>query len=243
MSYQLLEQELRVLGDTLERFDNISLYVQLRFLSHYQLALECLDQDSCTLLRKLLAVTPTDVNAVLPVPMTVSCTTILQSIRSHMRSFTILPTSTHVWTITYLNQCSEWSAAPVPLMIPSMPHPVASDCHTTLTTADFLLYIQHLTLCEQYVRLTSSGEGDWTFQASGEFAAMTIRSPSVSSVTPRPTYTVSCTFKYLRALVTALQSQPRVILCLKERQYVYIELQTLSIWLFHRASGHGSGCG
>ena len=145
-----------------------------------------------------------------------------------------LTVSTHGrWTMYDEREAPyEWTAVFPALSVPIMPKPVSSDCSIPMRMTDFLLYIQHITLCEQYVRVTSCGTGDLMLYASGEVVSMKITNGVVPVV--QPVYTVSCTFKYLRAMVEMLQYHDEVTLCLCSNQYLYLEVPSLSIWIYHR---------
>ena len=89
--------------------------------------------------------------------------------------------------------------------IPNMPSLVVDshNCLVSIPSVDFLLYVQHITLCENYVRVSSHGMNDVTLESQGELVSIQIQNQSVIS-TGLP-YTLNCTFKYIRAVLSIIQ--------------------------------------
>jgi hypothetical protein len=89
--------------------------------------------------------------------------------------------------------------------LPNMPSLVldSHDCLVSIPSVDFLLYVQHITLCENHARVSSHGMNDVTLESEGESVSIRIQNKSVIS-TGR-SHTLNCTFKYIRAVLSIIQ--------------------------------------
>ena len=72
-----------------------------------------------------------------------------------------------------------------------------------MQTADFLLYVQHLSMCESAVNVSSQGPGHLRFEAEGELIAVVIQHAELDE--SAPVVCTSVVFKYIRAILPVLQ--------------------------------------
>jgi hypothetical protein len=79
----------------------------------------------------------------------------------------------------------------------------STECKVSIPSADILLYIQHITLCESQVNVSSCGKNDVSLCSQGELISIQIQNQPIG--TTNVLYSVNCTFKYVRAVLSILQ--------------------------------------
>ena len=103
-----------------------------------------------------------------------------------------------------------------------------------IPSVDFLLYVQHISLCESYVRVSSHGTNDVTLSSDGELISIRIQNqPVVHDGTE--IVVVQCTFKYIRAVLSIIQKSVKLDMFITDGTCVNINVPmatgTLSIIL------------
>lgn len=98
--------------------------------------------------------------------------------------------------------------------------------HVRVKTANFLLYIRQILVCENSVCITSHGHGDLTLQASGELISIRINDSSdipVSTDQEEGTQCVDCSPKYIRAMLSVLSPETHMDLYITDKKHVVIQ--------------------
>ena len=67
------------------------------------------------------------------------------------------------------------------------------DCTVSIPSVDVLLYVQHITLCESTVQVSSCGMNDVSLRSEGELISIHIQNQPI--VSTGSLYTINCTFK------------------------------------------------
>jgi hypothetical protein len=112
-----------------------------------------------------------------------------------------------------------WPNSPARVGPGLVPTSVGRSLH--MRTADFLMYVQHLSICESVVQVSSQGPGHLAFQAEGELLSVGIQhSPVADGREESLVLGTRVVFKYLRALLAVLQQSETLQIQLTSDQLV-----------------------
>jgi len=181
------------------------------------LVVTCTDHDDTISIRYLLPVeTIGDTSPpVAPQSVHIRCMDVVRCIQNAQGCVQIT-TDAACWTISDLaGNTTAWTTS-VKDTRWTYPNTMQYDCAIQIPTSTFLLFGQHITLCESYVRVSSHGCNDITMHAEGEFLSIQIQNeaPGVPVVVGTHPCVVRCTFKYLRAVLSILQRVDQLTVCL-----------------------------
>jgi hypothetical protein len=94
-----------------------------------------------------------------------------------------------------------------------------------IPTADLLLYIQHISLCESYVCVSSHGVNGLSMVADGELLSIQIQTQSqVQTTSQNPPHVVHCTFKYVRSVLSILQKIEYIDLFIIQGEGLFLQV-------------------
>lgn len=216
-------------------FDMVNQMVRLD-IDPSGLLVRCTDHDDTIHVRYLL---PVETTAYVPHghegTVCVRCTDLIQLIQNAQGCLQITDT-VGSWTICDLaGNTTVWTAS-AKQKLWEYPNMKQYDCSLRIPTATFLLYVQHITLCESYVLVSSHGFDDLSMHADGELISIQIQNESpgfvVSGSHP---YTVRCTFKYIRAMLAILQRVDQLEICITSGECLFwslpVSIGTLSIFV------------
>jgi hypothetical protein len=247
MAYTLSCAHFGTWSNMIQCFESMNHFVRLD-LGPDGLEMQSSDHDETTLLKYSLPVMSTTRDDCPPPPRSMvymACAVVLQFLQSvqgdvHIE-FGVSPdedeaaaaawwslrdTTGHVWRwTTGLCRQEVWS-----------PRQICHDRVVCMETAEFLLYAQHIALCESFVDVYSHGPYDLSLQAKGELVAIRIQNnPLLAPPSPLSSYTLRCTFKYVRALLSILQKTESVNLFITHQTSLCLQVEvapgTLSVLL------------
>jgi hypothetical protein len=200
VSYHVSSVHIGVLTNVVQCFETMNQFVRLD-IDPSGLRIQCVDHDDTTVMNYIVPVMlgVIDVRSM----VYIRCDQVLQFIQCVHGDIYIDLEADNIWSVrdTTGHSC-RWSTGrhkpPPHTTIDSL-----SGCVVCVPSVDFLLYVQHISICESYVCVSSQGINDLMMKSDGELCSIQIQNQVV--VRNDPQHVVKCTFKYIRAILSILQ--------------------------------------
>jgi hypothetical protein len=222
MSYTVPCSTIGALSTVLSCFDSMNQLVSLDIVSG-GLQIQSVDHDATTVLTYTLPMEATGGYYTDNVKVYVKCEQVLHYIdRAHGN--VNIEVSGGSWSLRdTTGQACVWSTV-TKQPLPNTPSICVDhhDCMISMPSTDFLLYVQHITLCENYVRVSSHGMNDVTLESEGELISIQIQNQSI--VQTGRVYSLLCTFKYIRAILPLIQKTEILNVCITHGNNLFFNI-------------------
>lgn len=193
------------------------------------LRIQCSDHDDTTVMSYIiLSEDDQKINGAFSI--SVSCDLVLQSLQYVNGDMYLHMLPDGSWSVQdlYGSSSSIWpNTIEATVTVPTGP----PDCVVRMISTDFLLYVQHITLCESYVRVSSYGGNDISMVANGELLSIQIQNEEQASIMGTDASTVHCTFKYIRAVLAILTKLDAIDVRITNGQWLVLVAGPLTIRL------------
>ena len=220
-SYQVSSFHVGALTQVVQCFETINQYVFLEIESS-SLRIQCVDHDDTTVMNYVVPVVSTGERCMRSM-VYIRCDQMLQFIQCVHGDVYIDFESDNTWSARDITGHScLWSTGrhkpPPPTTTDGL-----SECVVCIPSVDFLLYVQHITICESYVRVSSRGTNDLTMESEGELVSIQIQNrPEVHE--DRQHVVMKCTFKYIRAILSILQKLEKLDIYITDKTCLYMKV-------------------